>query len=318
MSLAISVVIPTYQRSAAVRRVLESLARQTLGATDFEVVVSIDGSNDDTREIVSAFTAPYGLEALWQPNGGRASACNAGIRAARGDVVVLLDDDMEASPDFLAAHQRAHVGARRRAVIGAVPVVADTPGPLADYIRAGFERRMARLATSGYAIQFNDVYTGNFSISRATMLEVGGFDERFRYYGHEDYELALRLLRAGVQIVYSGEALAHHHYGKDFAAVAHDSMGRGRNDVLFVAKYPEIRTRLRLHASGGRRPTRLARRMLLMVSAIITATPRWVVALVQRLERRRGARLDACYDFTLDYFYWLGARAARREPGRMA
>jgi GT2 family glycosyltransferase len=310
----ISVVIPTFQRRAATQRALLALARQTVPAADYEVIVSIDGSEDGTREMVAGFPAPYALRAVWRPNQGRAGACNAGIRAARGALVVLLDDDMEAAPGLLAAHQRAHAGAPARGVIGAVPVVPAQPAqPLAEYVRAGFERRLAKLARSDYSIQFYDVYTGNFSIRRATLLEVGAFDDEFRHYGHEDYELALRLLRAGVELVYRADALAHHHYDKDFAAVARDSIGRGRNDVLFVAKHPEARAYLRLGRARGSRQRRLLCRALLGLNDFVPRLPDWIVVAIRRLEQRRSTRLDACYDFALDYFYWLGAKAARRE-----
>jgi len=315
----ISVVIPTYQRRATLARALTSLCSQTVPAATYEVVVAIDGSDDGTREMLAAFPAPYKLEAVWQPNRGRASACNSGVRAAGGDLVVLLDDDMEAAPELLAAHARAHGDAPARGVIGAAPVVPDDPTqPLAEFIRAGFARRLAQLARGESRIRFNDVYTGNFSIRRTTLLEVGAFDEDFRAYGHEDYELAVRLLRAGVELVYSAEAVAYHHYAKDFAAVAHDSVGRGRNDVIFGDKHPEVRGQLRLGRGHGSRSRRLLRAALLALTGPVPRVPHWTLAFVQSLERRRARRLDSYYDFVLDYFYWLGARAAMRDRGKRA
>lgn len=310
----ISVVIPTYQRRAAVERALTALGAQTIPATAYEVIVAIDGSDDGTREMVSAFPAPYRVHTLWQPNRGRAAACNAGIRAASGDLVVLLDDDMEAAPELLAAHERAHGDAPGRAVIGAAPVVPDDPTyPLAEFIRAGFARRLAKLARADCTIRFNDVYTGNFSIRRATLLGVGAFDEDFRHYGHEDYELAVRLLEAGVELRYSSDAVAYHHYDKNLAAVARDSIGRGRNDVLFGGKHPEVRAHLRLGGGRGSRSRRLLRGALLALSRVLPTIPQWTLAFVQSLERRRTRGLDGYYDFLLDYFYWLGATAAVRE-----
>jgi glycosyltransferase involved in cell wall biosynthesis len=315
----ISVVIPTYQRRAAVERALTSLGAQTMPATAYEVIVAIDGSDDGTREMVAAFSAPYRLQALWQPNRGRAAACNAGIRAAGGDLVVLLDDDMEAAPELLAAHERAHGGAPARAVIGAAPVLPDDPTqPLAEFIRAGFARRLARLSRPDCTIRFNDVYTGNFSIRRATLLDVGAFDEDFRDYGHEDYELAVRLLDAGVELRYSADAVAYHHYDKTLAAVARDSIGRGRNDVLFGGKHPEVRPHLRLGGGRGSRRRRLTRGALLLLSHAFPGISHSMLAFVQSLERRRTEGLDGYYDFVLDYFYWLGATAALRERRKPA
>ena len=310
----ISVVIPTYQRRIALERALSALSAQTLPPTEYEVIVAIDGSDDGTREMLAGVAAPYRLHVLWQPNRGRAAACNAGVRAATGDLVVLLDDDMQASPAFLAAHQRAHGSAVARAVIGAAPVVpVDAAHPLAEFIRAGFARRLATLARPDATIRFNDVYTGNFSIRRATLLHVGAFDEDFREYGHEDYELAVRLLRAGVELVYSADAVALHHYDKDLAAVARDSVGRGRNDVLFGRKHPEVEGQLRLGAGRGSRRRRLLRGALLLLTRLVPGIPQWTLAVMRVLEHRKRTRLDGYYDFVLDYFYWIGATAARRE-----
>ncbi len=70
----INAVIPTYQRCESVRRLLKTLADQTMPAGDYEVIVSIGGSKDATREMVAAFDASYLLQGLWQPNRGRAAA----------------------------------------------------------------------------------------------------------------------------------------------------------------------------------------------------------------------------------------------------
>src|SRR5690349_14383580 len=94
----VSVVIPTYQRRLSVERTLQALSAQTMPADQFEVVVSIDGSMDGTREMLDACRTPYTLVAQWQRNRGRAAACNRGVALARGDVIVLLDDDMEPTP----------------------------------------------------------------------------------------------------------------------------------------------------------------------------------------------------------------------------
>src|SRR5512135_2587732 len=101
----VSVIIPTYNRRDSVERALRALAHQTLAPETYEVIVSIDGSQDGTREMVATFVAPYQLSGIWQPNQGRAAACNAGIRAAQGDVLVILDDDMEAAPGFVLGHR---------------------------------------------------------------------------------------------------------------------------------------------------------------------------------------------------------------------
>lgn len=311
----VTVVIPTYQRRDSLLRTLASLDRQTLPANQYEVIAAVDGSTDGTADAVRRFCVPYALSAVEGPKCGRAGACNAGLRAAAGDVVVLLDDDMEASPEFLAAHLRAHEGSTERAVVGAAPIVVhpDSP-PFVRYMANGFRARLERLAQPGYQLRFRDTYTGNFSARRDTLLGVGGFDEAFRVYGHEDYELALRLERAGVKLIYSAEACAHQHYEKTFGAFARDGIARGRTAVLFAGKHPEVVDRLKLSEYHREtRKWRALRAVLLRLDRVTDRVPDWVIAAIERVERREPARLDRYYTMAIDYFYWHGARAALRE-----
>ncbi len=311
----VSLIIPTYRRRAAVQRLLQALTRQTLSPEEYEVIVSIDGSRDGTREMVSQFPAPYKLRYTWQPNNGRAAACNAGIRLARGDLLILLDDDMEPSPGFVAAHLQAHPRGSRRAVIGAAPIVFDQSSPpIVKYVASGFNYRLERLAQSGSTIRFRDAYTGNFSIRREVLVEIGGFDEDFKVYGHEDYELAWRLLGAGVQLIYSPEALSYQGYSKDFAALARDCIARGRTAVLFAGKHPEVFNDLKLctyRQTSGK--WRMLRAALLGFSRVFAGAPEWLISFVTWFEQRQYTRLDFYYDLALDYFYWLGVTAALAE-----
>jgi GT2 family glycosyltransferase len=235
-----------------------------------------------------------------------------GVREARGEVVLLLDDDMEPQPACLAAHHAAHAPGRRLGVLGAVPVRLgpDAP-PVVQYVGTKFNRHLEKLSRPGHVISIRDFYTGHFSIRRDLLLEVGAFDEDFALYGNEDVELAVRLRSAGVSLCYFPKAVAVQHYEKDFAALARDNVEKGRTAVLCARKHPEAFAGLRLSQYGkGSRKWRAARALLLATSRVAPATPRAVARLVGWLERRRPARLAVYYTLALDYFYWVGARAA--------
>jgi len=311
----ISVVIPTYERCDSVARVLRALVHQTFPSADYEVIVSINGSDDGTREMVAAFEAPHDLRAIWQPERGRAAACNAGIRAARGELIVLLDDDMEPTADFLAIHARAHPDGSRLGVFAAVPVVVDgASSPVVEYIASNFDLHLEKLARPDHEVGIRDFYSGNFSIRRDVLLEIGLFDEGFKSYGNEDGELAIRLRQAGVRLTYSAEAIAWQHYEKDFAGLARDKMAQGRTSVACALRHPEAVPELRIGTyRRGSRKWRLLRSMLLAASGSLQSLPNWIIQYVRWLEQKRPMRLQARYHLALDYFYWLGVRSALRE-----
>jgi GT2 family glycosyltransferase len=314
----LSVIIPTYRRRDSVERALRALARQTLAPETYEVIVSIDGSQDGTREMIETFSVPYRLAHVWQPNRGRGAACNAGIRMARGEMLVIVDDDMEPAPDCLESHWHAHPIGSRFGVMGAVPISGeDDDPPVAAYIAAKFNQHLDNLAQPDHCLTLRDFYSGHFSIRRDVLLEVGLFDEAFRIYGNEDLELSLRLTKAGVTLIYAPRALAYQHYSKDFAALARDTIAKGKTAVLLASKHPEALPALQLSAyDQGSWRWRLTRDILLMLSRLWASAPEKVVAIVSWLERRRVKQLHLCYRFVLDYMYWLGAKAALRENHR--
>jgi GT2 family glycosyltransferase len=192
--------------------------------------------------------------------------------------------------------------------------VTPDSAPFVRYMADGFRSRLERLAQPGYHLRFRDTYTGNFSAPREALLAAGGFDESFRVYGHEDYELALRLQAAGIELTYSADALAYQHYDKTFAAFARDGIARGRTAVLFASKHPEVVDRIKL-SEYRQWPWRwrALRAVLLRLGRVTDRVPAWVVSSVERLERLRPRRLDKYYTMAIDYLYWYGAFGAMRE-----
>lgn len=315
--MIVSVVIPTFERRASVERLLRGLRSQTLPADRFEVVVSIDGSTDGTREAVASFDAAFEVRGIWNEHRGRASACNAGIRAAHGELVVLLDDDMMPAPSCLEEHVEAHASTpdARRIVFGAAPVTTDdTSSSLTRYMARKFARHLNRLERPEHVMNVRDFYSGNMSARRDVMLSVGLFDESFREYGNEDLELAVRCRRAGIEVTYSPDAGAEQRYEKPFRRLARDTVAKGRTAVAFAAKHPEVAPALQLSQGDlGSRRWRLARDLLLAVTRAAPFVPEIVARLGALIDRLPVRDADTVYRFLLEYFYWVGVRAAVRE-----
>ena len=97
-----SIVIATYNRAADLNGTLESLAALRPDGP-WEVIVVDNNSPDATREVVedAARTFPVELRYLFEREQGRSPALNAGIRAARGEIIATTDDDVRVPPDWL-------------------------------------------------------------------------------------------------------------------------------------------------------------------------------------------------------------------------
>src|SRR2546423_802372 len=176
----VSVLVPTHQRRDALRAALRSLARQSAPAGAYEVIVCVDGSTDGTEEMLAAFEGPFELRSVSQPQRGRAAACNAAFAQARGEVLIVLDDDMEVIPEFIERHRRHHPPGSKLCVLGAAPVELNGSSPrAARYVQAKFATHLARLGEADYLNLPRSFYTGNASLRAELLAEVGGFDESF-------------------------------------------------------------------------------------------------------------------------------------------
>ena len=311
----VSVVIPTHQRREALRTVLESLSRQSVEPGAYEVVVAVDASTDGTLEMLEAFPGPLQLRWVSPRGRGRSAACNAAVAAARGEVTIVLDDDMRAVPEFVERHRANHPAGSRRCVLGAVPVeLEEGSTPAARYVKAKFDLHLSRLPDPAHLALPRSFYTGNASLRTEVMREVGGFDESFGIYGNEDVELALRLREAGVELGFDPAALAYQSYDKDLGGLQRDTLAKGRTTVLLARSHPEVFPDLRLaDPYDGSRPWLAARAVLLELTRRWPATSAPVFALFSLLERLGLWRAPLFYRPVLDYAFWAGVDAALRE-----
>lgn len=109
----VSVVVPTYNRSAALRRVIGSVLDQTFPAADYEVLVVDNNSRDDTAHVIDdiARNYPGRLRRIFETRQGVAYARQAGIDQARADIIAFFDDDVRVSGNWIetiVATFRAH------------------------------------------------------------------------------------------------------------------------------------------------------------------------------------------------------------------
>lgn len=230
----ISVVIPTYNRLERLRRVVQALADQ-VEPGPIEVVVVSDGSTDGTDEYLLNGQTPLPIIACVQHNAGPAAARNAGVTAATGDLILFLDDDVIPAPDLLARHRDAHArGGADLVVIGPMldPVDADySPWVAWEQHQLAKQYEAMRLGT--WEPTFRQFFTGNASVPRQKLLEVGLFDVSLRR--GEDVELAYRLDQAGLRFEFEPDAKGAHHAERSFRSWLDMANDYGRNDAKFSA-----------------------------------------------------------------------------------
>jgi glycosyltransferase involved in cell wall biosynthesis len=214
-----TVVIPTYNRQESLCRTLNALARQTLSNAEFEVVVVSDGSTDATDVVLAEFATSRRLILRWftQENSGPAVARNLGMKLARGEVVVFIDDDVEPIPEFLERHLAHHALDDKVVVIGPLSPDPRWTGQEPAWIaweHAKLQGIYKMFKPGGrYAgcdAGYEHFYSGNASVRREWLLEVGGFNTEFKR--QEDVELAARLKRfCNVRFAFDFTADGLHH-----------------------------------------------------------------------------------------------------------
>ncbi|GAA2868679.1 hypothetical protein Acy02nite_83850 [Actinoplanes cyaneus] len=261
-------VIPTYNRQGMLRETLRNLARQTIPADEFEVVVADDGSSDDTRAVVEEASRQLRIKYHYQPDEGYrvALARNSGARLASAPILVFLDTGVYVGPGFLAAHLAAHAGSDRLVVLGytwgydfenepvdglAEAIAESLPEVVVERFRD--KRPFSDARHAAYAKTDFDLsrmvapwvllWSLNFSVPAEDYWLVDGFDDGMSGWGLEDVELGFRLFRAGLGFRLSREAWAVHapHERSDLADALASTMLNMRR---MMTRYPEPATEL--------------------------------------------------------------------------
>lgn len=210
--MSLSIVVTTYNRSQVLERLLEDLGTQS--DPDFQVVVAIDGSTDNTETMLARQRTRFDLK--WVnthcPGYGLAVARNQGILAADGRAVVILDDDSFPTPGFVAAHK----GSVTAGVITGGP---RNPADGENHRMLWKMRELGRLPPlvpidipqlrkdwpNAYLIE------NNICVLRDDFIRMGLFSERLKMYGFIGQEFFGRAEFLGMKYQFNPAAEVMHH-----------------------------------------------------------------------------------------------------------
>lgn len=203
----LSVVIPSYNGAQKIARLLRSLEMQTF--RDFETIVVIDGSTDGTVDYLRTEQFDLDVKIIAQHNQGRAAARNTGAKAASGNVVLFLDDDMDATPELTKRHLAYHQSHPDSALVGSsYRNSAEASTSFHRYLLQ-LEASWKIASPTQYSTLEHPILTAQqFSIPKEHFLRAGGFDERLS--DAEDFDLCIRLLQSGTPSLYDSTIVAWH------------------------------------------------------------------------------------------------------------
>ena len=237
----LTVVIPTYNRLDHLLKVLQGLEKQTV--KDFKVIVSDDASMGNVQEGLSSFTHTLPLQYLRNPvNGGRASACNLGLKAVATPLVAFLDDDLIPKPGWLKAHLDFHEKhpEENYATYGRI-----SWGPLlkkSDLLRyLETKGRYKNCSCHDHGEVMWDLPTGNTSFKTSFLKDNGGFNADFKTYGQEDLEFGKRLFKKGLVCQFNSKAFAIHLHDMDLPHFMKLSEADGYSAAYFQSLDPDFK-----------------------------------------------------------------------------
>jgi GT2 family glycosyltransferase len=202
--IEISVVIPTYRREQVLLDTIGYLLRLKPAPAEILVVDQTLEHQAATAKALEELDCAGSIRWIRLQEPSITHAMNVGLERARHEVVLFLDDDIRPGSDLMAAHARAHADGLCGIVAGQV-------------LQPGEEPLSAPRATGPFRFCFgerrfiSELMGGNFSISRALALELGGFDENFVHVAYRfEAEFAARAIAAGERILFEPRASIHH------------------------------------------------------------------------------------------------------------
>lgn len=216
--MKITVLIPTYRRSQDLARCLESLKQQFRPAD--EIIVVVQAIDDETWQFLTQFdAAPLSLQTETVSVPGQVAALNAGLAAAKGDIIAITDDDAVPHHDWLKRIEAHFVADDRVGGVGGRDQVYHN-----DILCTGAAEVVGRLQWFGRAIGNHHIGVGtaravdilkgaNMSYRRSAIAGIQ-FDSRLRGTGaqvHNDLAFSLAVKKAGWQLIYDPSVVVDHH-----------------------------------------------------------------------------------------------------------
>jgi glucosyl-dolichyl phosphate glucuronosyltransferase len=242
--MKISVILCTYNRCQILVKALNGVANQTLPESEeWEVLVVDNNSSDQTPDVVKGFCQQYPgrFRYLFEAQQGLSHARNAGIREARGDVLVFVDDDVTVTPTWLQ-HLVAPLRDGKYAGAGG-RILPEWACPPPRWLAIEARYALAPFAVFDLGLEAGPLFEpplgANMAFQKKMFARYGSFRTDLGRSGagmlsNEDTEFGRRLLRAGELLHYEPSAVVYHPVSADRVQknyLLRWWFGKGRSDI---------------------------------------------------------------------------------------
>jgi glycosyltransferase involved in cell wall biosynthesis len=309
----LSIIMPCYNRAHDLIKALQAYDCQK-GEAEFELVAVDDASSDATYEVLTSYQPTrYKLRVERMPeNKGPAIARNHGIARATSPVILFVGDDILPDERLVEGHISAHRHYKSLpvAVLGRCDWPDNLPvNTLMAHIDGiGAQQFSYHFLQDRHEYDFRHFYTANISIKRDFLSRLDHyFDPTFRFAAYEDAELAYRLSKIGLRIVYSSILVGQHYHYHTIWSFSQRQQKSGMMGALLVAKHPELRYAFRAHELRIWNLLRQIREMIKPFSpTLLDMFAEMTCHLASYYEWNPNRLLDRLYLSVLDYFYYDG------------
>ena len=214
----ISIILCTRDRARDLSKTLESIAQVQMPVRhSVELLVVDNGSRDQTAEVVKQWHSPVGMEVHYVYVGtpGKGYAYNAGIREAKGDILLFTDDDVRFPDHWIEGMVAPIENGQADAVAGGVRIAPHLMRPwLTQYMRECYA------STEGInPLQPERMVGANMGFHRRILAVIPGFDENIgpgsKYGLHDETLFSWQLVEHGFRLVSAFHVEVEHHFTPD-------------------------------------------------------------------------------------------------------
>jgi glycosyltransferase involved in cell wall biosynthesis len=206
-----SVIIPSYNGALKISNLIKALLNQD--SKEFEIILILDGSTDDTESIVSKILAPTNItfSIYNKPNEGRSKTRNYGSKLAKADYLIFFDDDMIPENQCINVYKNFHTQYPNSIAVGTQ--MEDPKSMQTDFqlYKASLSRKWNGNNKNGIKRYSKDdlhLTAANFSLPKSIFDLLNGFEERLSDV--EDFELGTRAIDLNIPIYFVPNANAWH------------------------------------------------------------------------------------------------------------